>query len=220
MNFTRRIWLRLALLGAVTIFTLFTTPGIAQPAQQANTASVLAAHIPVKQPHTRTLVLPEVHTARVAKSRVSARPARQWYGWQTLTADGVAYTLLGLALASEEEEVLPPLAVGTFLLGGPLVHIGHGQWLKAGASLGLRGLVPLVGAAVYSSQDCYESTYDEPRWCMRNLLTGVVTLFAVAGASAVDGAFLAWEPRKPEPLLVPLASASARGAWLGVSGRF
>ena len=86
--------------------------------------------------------------------------------------------------------------------------------------MGVRGLAPLVGAAVYSSQDCYESAYDEAGWCPRNLWTGIASVFAVAAASAIDGALLAWEPRKPEPLLVPLASGLAGGAWIGASGRF
>ena len=61
----------------------------------------------------------------------------EWYGWQTLIADGVA-------IASTP--FVPVVGVGVYLTGAPIVHLAHGNGARAGASLGFRLGAPLVGA--------------------------------------------------------------------------
>ncbi|MDQ3263074.1 MAG: hypothetical protein M3Y59_05355 [Myxococcota bacterium] len=87
---------------------------------------------------------------------------REWYGWQTLIADG-AGLMLGATLAAtagaRNPEVSLPAWLGTGLyLGGvagaPLVHFGQRRSNQGWTSLGVRALVPPLGALVASLPYC------------------------------------------------------------------
>lgn len=83
-----------------------------------------------------------------------------WYGWQTLTVDGAALLLLvvgGLAAdgPGNAGEELAILAMGTYALGGPIVHFAHANGLQGLGSLGLRVVTPVVfGLVGYAVEDC------------------------------------------------------------------
>lgn len=93
-----------------------------------------------------------VSTAAAAPLRTDVRLGgesgrREWYGWQTLLADGVAYGCLGTGLilfsAQGSHETAGPTVllaagVGGSLLGAPIVHFAHGKIGTGFASLGLR----------------------------------------------------------------------------------
>ena len=86
---------------------------------------------------------------------------RQWYGYQTLGADALSTSLLFMGAASLDicispygaptdchNEVAHSLILAGFAgytLGGPIIHVAHGRWDKAGYSLGLR-VVPVAAA--------------------------------------------------------------------------
>lgn len=174
--------------------------------------------------HSPELALSNVYTAAPPErdaAAVNMRPRRSWYGWQTLTADGVSLLLLGLA-AEVDGDNLSALAFGSYMVGAPVVHLSHRQWVKAGGSLGVRALVPLIGAGVYSAQSCPESDEERRLWCDlgRDLTTGLVVALAAVTASALDAAVFGWETHEPEPTVCPVAGATHQSAWLGLGGRF
>jgi hypothetical protein len=80
---------------------------------------------------------------------------RRWYGWQTLLVDAVPLIgILGVAAASRNGDESAQLAVAfsaVYFVGGPIVHMGHGQFGKAALSFGVRSTGPLLILA--GSQD-------------------------------------------------------------------
>lgn len=78
----------------------------------------------------------------------SAARADDWYGWQTLATDATADTLLvgGGLFGESKEAAIAAAALYTF--GGPIVHVAHGEWGRAGISLGLRLGLPTLGGLV------------------------------------------------------------------------
>jgi len=66
--------------------------------------------------------------------------ARRWYGWQILLADAAsAACVVGLKSGA---------CLAPYVLAGPAIHVGHARYGMAGASLGLRLLLPAVGAGI------------------------------------------------------------------------
>lgn len=124
------------------------------------------------------------------------RTKRQWYGWQTLVADGVALTMLiagaqvGEANSQSGETRQSRLylrdaliaggAIGYFL-AAPSVHWGHEQVTKGFGSLGLR----LVGPTLLLAPGLGGSNSNGGL-----LLFG---LLAVIAPIPIDAAALAWE---------------------------
>ena len=76
-----------------------------------------------------------------------------WYGYETLALDGAAFGFAALAAREPSENITAPgaAAIGTYLLGGPLVHVANGEWGRAAASLLLRVGAPVVGATTATS---------------------------------------------------------------------
>jgi len=73
----------------------------------------------------------------------------EWYGYEIFATDlsAVGLTLVGIAANSSRgsDNLAAPLligAVGTYVLGGPIVHVANGNVGKAFGSLGLRLGVP------------------------------------------------------------------------------
>lgn len=156
-----------------------------------------------------------------------AKLPKRWYGWQTLTTDGVAIASFVLAGYAEEATVLPTVGLGTYIIGGPIVHASHDNWGRAGISSGMRVGLPLVaGGALYAVSSCGttsdagEVTADG--WC--ELGRALVALFSGAVgatvASALDASLLAWEPTEVEPQVSPALGVNKTSAWLGVAGQF
>lgn len=91
-----------------------------------------------------------------AKPRPRVEPEESWYGWKLLTLDGAAllagaYVAANPPRADSGERLdrqaafwVPPYLIG--LLGGPIIHATHGEWLSALGSLGLRGVVGPMAA--------------------------------------------------------------------------
>lgn len=76
----------------------------------------------------------------------SAR-ADRWYGWQTLSTDAFAYAELMVAV--KRKSLLDAgIAVVTYVVAPPVVHLAHGEYARAGWSLGRRIALPLAGGAI------------------------------------------------------------------------
>ncbi|HEY6908234.1 MAG TPA: hypothetical protein VI356_02625 [Myxococcales bacterium] len=134
-----------------------------------------------------------------AQSAREAAPAG--YGWQTGASDLGALMILGGGAAAGS----PGLAyagLGTFVLGGPVIHLFHGHPGRAAASFGLRTLLPLAAGylggtiaqgAACTGEDCH----------VLNALGGA-SLGVLAGAvaaSLVDGLMLTAPDPEPPPRL-------------------
>ncbi|HEX8792927.1 MAG TPA: hypothetical protein VF765_18405 [Polyangiaceae bacterium] len=143
---------------------------------------------------------------RTREEIARAAPRNHWYGWQTLIVDGGSVALLFTGVGAAA-------GIVTFLAGPPIVHVAHGQWGSGAASALLRLTMPFAFAAMGAIGGSY---------AMGNGFVGLLGggFAGVAGASAIDAAVLAWEPRASPPgptdrprtapsiALVPLLSTS------------
>ena len=126
------------------------------------------------------------------------RPKLEWYGWQTLAVDGAATGLFLSATADRGSTVLYGLSGVTYAIGAPSIHLGHGQWEMSIASLGVRVVTPLLGAAVGSYYDNCQtaSVTTGPRSACSSKweTTGI----AIGGliAAVVDGLVFAYQPAR------------------------
>lgn len=85
----------------------------------------------------------------------SAR-ADRWYGWQTLSTDAFAYTATMAGAKWESREGGSPgdgwlhlgIGVVTYVVAPPVIHLAHGEYARAGWSLGRRIGLPLAGGAI------------------------------------------------------------------------
>jgi hypothetical protein len=165
-----------------------------------------------------------------AEETGATRTREVWYGWQTLSTDAAALAL-GLGLGQVNPKVGGYTVLGGYLLGGPTVHILHGQYGRAGISLGLRAVLPLtlgLGGLALGSAQCdkqSDSSSEIPGMCSVLLgslgaITGGVA--GIIGASALDMGFVA---RKQEPIKEgvswsPVLAPQRDGVVLGAVGRW
>ena len=97
-------------------------------------------------------------TERLTRPANEPEPAqRSWYGWQTLTIDGVAAALLFASIASTDASNndatggMLVIAGGTYLLGTPIVHAMNGRAGIGAASLGIRIGLPIIGLLAFGT---------------------------------------------------------------------
>lgn len=169
---------------------------------------------PIAEPLQPT---PALRPAACTTPRAERRDTTNWYGWQTLLTDGAALMFL-LALGASDrgaEDTFASASVGTYLLGGPVVHAAHGNWGRAAGSLGLRAGAPVVGVALgLELEDCHGEDFCGFRGA---LIGGSIGL---AAAVAIDSAALARETVRETPPIVPAMGTGKNGTWFGVSGKF
>jgi hypothetical protein len=139
-----------------------------------------------------------------AKGKEEPAPATKetrWYGWQTLIVDAGSIALMPL---------VPPVGIGGYLLGPPLVHVVHGRPLPALGDFGLRLTIPptcgIIGFA--AAHGC--------TGFLCELEGAAVGLIVGAGiAIGIDAIFLAREQvevEKPKQVtIVPLVSPTRAG---------
>jgi hypothetical protein len=126
----------------------------------------------------------------------------EWYGWQTLTVDGVALAG-GIAAAAaldfppRERPSAPGVVAASWYglgaLAAPAVHYAHGRMGVGIGDFGVRlVLPPTTGFVAWLTLCTVRGRFD--RDCAR---TGWVagSFAGLAGAAALDAAFFAW--RKP-----------------------
>jgi hypothetical protein len=151
-----------------------------------------------------------------------------WYGWQIIAFDAAVAAMGATEAAIDpDSQTLGAVAVGTYLLGGPAVHVYHQSIDKAVMSLGLRAAAPfalgLMGAAIASGSD------DDRGFAKMGTGLGGFAIGAgigALGASIVDATIFAHEPA-PEPNAgtvggmrswTPTVSVLPHGAALGLRG--
>jgi hypothetical protein len=123
----------------------------------------------------------------------SASP-RRWYGWQTLLTDAAALALgwPGVSTASESRVsgAVVVMTGATYLLGGPVVHVAHGNMGTGVGSLALRGAPLALMAPAYLGCNGIECAFPF-------LLGGWLGIVA---AVTLDAAVLAYdEPKDAAP---------------------
>jgi hypothetical protein len=85
------------------------------------------------------------------------KPRGEWYGWQTIIIHSVSASLLALAPVGDgaAAPITVPVAMGGMILGGSIVHWGHGRTARGFAVLGLHFgsafVVGLSGGAIACS---------------------------------------------------------------------
>ena len=133
-----------------------------------------------------------------------------WYGWQTLTTDGVALTgLLGAGLFGNGAGYgIAALSLGGYVLLAPIVHAVHTNWGAAVGSLALR-LLPIASAtAIYA---CSSEFYERDEGC--EAAVGTITMLSFVLPIVLDSTLFAYEDaveQRAPPLWV--------AAWLDRSG--
>jgi hypothetical protein len=141
---------------------------------------------------------------------------RTWYGWQTLTTDGVSLAVALSAIPAESDE-LALTALGGYLLGGPIAHAAHDNWGRAFGSLGIRTGLPVLMALIgVWVEDCHGGDFCGIGGTFVGGTVGVV------GAVALDAAVLAYDdPPVEETSALRLNLAlDFRRRSLGLSGAF
>jgi hypothetical protein len=144
-----------------------------------------------------------------------------WYGSQTLATDAAAFALLvsaAIAVAQKNDmagEALVYTSLGSYVVGGPIVHAAHGNWGRAFGSFGLRVAAPILGAFLGAAlENCSGGDF-----C--GVAGGVVGFAVGAGtAIALDAAVIARESVSVGPAVTPVVVTGKDGTWLGLSGRF
>lgn len=165
-------------------------------------AIVLTASVPAwaadPWPDEGWVITPPPLAAPAPAPRPRPPPERRWYGWQLITSDSLAVTVIPvLGLLADRNDGAPAagLTVASYLVAPAVIHIAHGRAGIAAASLGLRLGRPLAGfllGAVLvgkSAGDEGLSTF---------VGAGVGAAIGVLSASIVDAAALSWENPAPD----------------------
>ncbi|HEY8209700.1 MAG TPA: hypothetical protein VIG99_19570 [Myxococcaceae bacterium] len=154
-----------------------------------------------------------------------------WYGDQTLIADGAAAVLVGGAFVADHfiatgsparyvEALVALIGVSGYLLGGPFIHVHHGQVGEAVRDLIIRvtslSLGFIVGALVGFK------VQSDP---VGGAVVGA--MFGGLFAAAIDATMFAWAPARPAHAgrpsfrLMPVVGTSRGGAPVaGLGGTF
>jgi hypothetical protein len=154
-------------------------------------------------------------TAFAPAAFVPVPPARSWYGYETLIADGGS---LAAIMVGGDRKLEPVLwaGIGGLFLASPVVHAVHGRPLAGLASLTMRTAIPLTAmTGVYLLA---------PKGGDNNWGTAIVAVAAgglgLASAIAIDSAVLAFDPPKDRASRSATASSvQVRGASLAPSER-
>jgi len=209
--------LPVASLAAVSIVT-FAPPAVAEPASDEVDAPATVE---------RSASDPDAaHEERPVRGR------KRWYGWQTLIVDASAVVVMaGYAVASDKWRdnaftmALGATVLGTYVLGGPIVHAAHGYWSTGFESLALRVGLPLGGALAGFGLGviaCGGTGGDGDVPCAA-IPAAVVGGAGMIAAPLIDAFALAYEPKATESagaFAVPVVSWVPGGASAGLAGRF
>jgi hypothetical protein len=147
----------------------------------------------------------------------TGKRSRTWYGWQTLTTDGITATVVAVSLftlsGGNRSLFLAELGVGAaiYALGAPIVHWAHGN---AGTGFGSLAMRLPCGVIAYFSA-----------LALAYLPVTAVGLAGVLVPVVVDAAALAYDtapaaPPKTQMWLMPTVAPTKGGATFGLAGGF
>ncbi|HEY1533743.1 MAG TPA: hypothetical protein VGF76_06980 [Polyangiaceae bacterium] len=119
-----------------------------RPAQAQTTLSVPADLPPATAPESNPP--PTVTPAPHPTEAEPVHPPRHWYGSEILISDAasVSVVALGFALGPARGNGVVGLGVIGYALVPPVIHLTHGRWGMAPASLALRVFTPALGLLV------------------------------------------------------------------------
>jgi hypothetical protein len=148
-------------------------------------------------------------------------PRRTWYGWQTLTADGISTLLFitGASLAGRGDETGETLAwasLAGYEFAPGVVHFVHENPGRGFASFGIRLGLPLAGAFVGAAAASGCSGYE----CEAGG-AGAGFLLGMGGAIAIDAAVLAYDypqPSRRAARVLPVVSVAPGRTFVGLAG--
>jgi hypothetical protein len=207
-------------------------PPIGAPASAAPALDSANAPAPAK---AALITDPGAHReaeARAERERDSDESAgadlqlgRRWYGWKTLTADGVSLTafLAGVSISSGSSsgngtgQALAWFGLLGYELAPGFVHFVHRNPGRGFASFGMRLGLPLAGAFIGASL---------ASGCDANLCeaggAGAGILIGMGAAVAIDAAVFAYDDaphaRGRRLGFVPLVAVAPHQAWFGIGG--
>jgi len=179
---------------ALTFLSVLATPVLAVAAQPGASGTPMVA----PEPHRTDASEPEAAQPGSSSTTPARTPAmrKQWYGWQSLSADGAALLLLIAAGASSDQkghtsDVLGYGALGLYLVGGPVTHFARGNTGRGLGSLALRAGLPIVSGAVGSRmEDCSGDNDYDLCGLPGAILGGVV---GIATAITLDATLLSYD---------------------------
>jgi hypothetical protein len=119
-------------------------------------------------------------------------PASAYYGWQILLTDAIGVSLLLLSQKLGNSSIPAFIGAGSLLIGAPVLHAVHHNWLGLGVSLGMRlgtGLAFVGGLSLVLGSDGDGSTGGF-------VLLGGSVLGALATV-VLDAALLGVDRRRP-----------------------
>jgi hypothetical protein len=162
--------------------------------------------------------------------RAAAKPKRaepsqtEWYGWQTIATDVLAVALLAGSGDSDDGRQVAA-GLGVYLLGGPAVHLAHGELGKAGNSLGLRAGLPLAGGVLgygLGALGCGDSEESLGDALCPVGMTALGVLVGAVGAVAIDAGAIAKKEVRPKLAvsLAPSVVPTKQGTTFGLAGTF
>jgi hypothetical protein len=146
---------------------------------------------------------------------------KRWYGGPILLTDGIAYGSIALGLGVwETAPAALPIGVLTYALGGPIVHLTHGNWGRSAISVGVRFALPIVGFAIgaHTHERDYDSSSGGRNDPAGALLGGVFA--GMVTATLVDAALVAYEPVSESATVAPTVSLGKDHAFIGATGTF
>lgn len=168
-------------------------------------------------------------SSSASSSRSASAHDPEFYGWVNMAVGGAGATsLLGLAAllsldggggSDAGAGTAGAVALGTYLLGGPIVHVVHDRWGKAFGALGLLAGLPATGALIgYGASDgCSGDSCREDAAVWGGIAGGLA-------APIVDGLALGWASKGDTGVaaapVLPFAMPQRGGAIVGVGGVF
>ena len=160
----------------------------------------------------------------------STRRKVDYYGWQIFLTDAAS---VAAGFAAGGDDLNRGLAVfgSGYVLGGPIVHLSHGNPGHALGSLALRVGLPALGAwALFGPERACHDTPDTEGSCGEDVIARAVAGVVLGALGVTTASLLDWTvlglsveevPVERGLTLVPQVSAGADGSLqFGVLGRF
>jgi hypothetical protein len=141
-----------------------------------------------------------------------------WYGWQPLIVDVASATEVTVALSLKSADPYAVFGLGSYVLGGPIVHALHDHWTTAAASLGLRLGLPLAAGGVALFVASPSRSRPSCDGCDNGMAgfggavaAGVAGVAGAVAASAIDVMVLSREKVERRPSGVSFGISPTRG---------